>query len=92
MSNVERKCTKVCFANESAADFYIKKLKKTSKRSVKPITSYLCPSCLSWHLSSSINYDDMKMIYKDREIANLKTKVLNLRNENETLKKKLGIA
>lgn len=82
----KEKCTKTSFKDEEAAEYYIKKLKKTSRRTVKPVASYLCPTCLNWHLTSSINHEDMRLIYKEREIENLKIKIANLRKENEGIR------
>jgi len=46
-------CRKTQFATEEDARFYIKKLRRTSKRDVIPKRAYLCPKCLHWHLTSS---------------------------------------
>jgi hypothetical protein len=51
-------CKKVSFCDERYADEYISKLNKTSKRKLKPVRSYLCDKCLTWHITSieQINY------------------------------------
>lgn len=87
MSN--SKCSKVFFADEKFANMYIEKLKKTSTRSVKPVRAYLCEKCLSWHLTSIESNENMQLVYKERQINNLKAKVLHLQNEVEILKLKL---
>lgn len=80
-------CTKVSFADENYANQYIAKLKKTSKRSVIPVRAYLCETCLNWHLSSRQSNEIMQLVYKDREIANLKSKIAHLetllKNKND---------
>lgn len=45
-------CKKTKFATEEYAAAYVKKLQKTSKRKVVPQRTYLCPECLTWHLTS----------------------------------------
>ena len=79
-------CKKVKFADESTADFYLKKLKHTSHRKVKPVRSYLCPDCLSWHLTSRTEKDydliaDLRVIIKDRNdtIAKLNQRISELK-------------
>jgi len=84
------RCKKVCFADEKSAIAYIDKLNKTSVRAVKPVRSYLCPKCFTWHLTSIESRENMLLVYKDREISNLKRKVEHLKNEVEILKKKLN--
>jgi len=51
MEQVSLSCKKVSFATEKDAEFYIKKLKATSKRDVVPMRSYLCEVCFRWHLT-----------------------------------------
>lgn len=82
-------CKKVRFVNEEAALFYIQKLKKTSKRARKPVNAYLCPQCLSWHLTSIESKENKQLIYKDREIVNLKKKIDHLNKEIQRLKSKI---
>jgi len=50
-------CKKVYFATEADADYYIKKLAKTSKRDTKPVRAYLCEKCNCWHLTSWAEVD-----------------------------------
>ena len=83
-----RKCKKVYFANEKIAEYYIEKLHKTSTRKVKPVRAYLCEKCLNWHLTSIISEESKQIIHKDRQIANLKAKVLHLENEVKRLTNK----
>lgn len=79
------KCKKASFINERLADEYIKKLKKTSNRSVKPHRAYLCPICFCWHLTSYFDKEDMKLVYKEREIVNLKNKIASLESKIKEL-------
>lgn len=44
-------CIKTKFVDEKAALFYIDKLKRTSTRINVPKRAYLCPKCLSYHLT-----------------------------------------
>lgn len=74
-----RPCKKVSFINEKYANEFIDKLKETSVRSIKPCRAYLCDICLTWHLTSTESKETYTMILKDRQIANLKKKVENLR-------------
>lgn len=82
------KCKKVYFANENSAKFYIEKLNKTSLRKVKPVRAYLCEKCLNWHLTSIVSEENRQLIYKDRQIANLKAKIQHLENEIQRLTNK----
>jgi len=81
-------CKKVKFVNEASAEMYIKKLKGTSVRAKKPVRAYLCEKCLSWHLTSIEAKENMQLVYANREINNLKAKVLHLQNESTGLKKR----
>lgn len=80
-------CKKVSFADESSANFYIHKLKRTSERKTVPIRAYLCPNCNCWHLTSQ-ETKDIEML--NRQIKNLKAKVEHYKRENEILKNKLN--
>ena len=83
------KCNKVYFSDEKNAQLYIDKLNKTSCRSIKPVRAYLCDKCLNWHLTSIESRENMQLVYKERQINNLKAKIIHLQNENEILKLKL---
>lgn len=74
-------CKKTRFANEKFANDYIDKLHKTSSRKLKPIRTYLCDKCLTWHLTSISAEKDMQLVYKDRQINNLKKKIIELENK-----------
>jgi hypothetical protein len=79
------KCKKVSFVDEKFAKVYIEKLHKTSKRALKPVNSYLCHKCLLWHLTSIESKENMQLIYKERQINNLKAKIISLKSEIELL-------
>jgi hypothetical protein len=81
-------CTKVYFADEKNANSYIDKLHKTSDRTLKPVRAYLCEKCLNWHLTSIESHENMQLIYKERQINNLKAKILHLEKEIENLTNK----
>lgn len=81
-----KKCKKVSFSDEKMAILYIEKLKKTSKRSLKPVNSYLCPKCLNWHLTKIESLENMQIKYKDRQIEKLKEKIQRLENEIKVLR------
>jgi hypothetical protein len=78
------RCSKVAFANESSALFYIAKLKKTSHREIKPVNTYLCEKCLTWHLTSIESKEVKEVKYLKRQIENLKAKLLKLQNETQS--------
>ena len=84
-----KRCKKVSFADEKFAQTYIDKLHKTSNRRLIPVRSYLCEKCLLWHLTSIESRENMQLVHKDRQINNLKSKIIHLQNENQTLKLKL---
>ena len=82
-------CKKVSFINEKFALEYIDKLQRTSTRSRKPVNAYLCHHCLSWHLTS-IELKEIKQLkFLNRQVENLKSKVLHLQKENSRLILKL---
>lgn len=83
------KCSKVSFANELFANKYIEKLKNTSTRRLKPVRSYLCENCLNWHLTSIEGTEVKRQIEYERQINNLKSKVIHLQNEVKILRLKL---
>lgn len=70
----KKKCKKVSFPNEEAAGFYMVKLNKTAKYKKKLGNVYLCPDCLTWHMTSQ----------KDDQVHNLEVK---LTKKNEHIKK-----
>jgi len=82
-------CKKTYFIDEKNALFYIDKLKRTSCREKIPVSAYLCTKCMNWHLTSIALVDhksNMQIVYLKREIDNLKAKILELQNENKSLK------
>lgn len=86
-------CTKVKFSDEKQAKYYIDKLKNTSIREKKPIRAYLCPHCLSWHLTSKTEKEDLQMEKYRQEIKNknaiitqLQQRVVELKGEVRQLK------
>jgi len=80
-------CKKVSFINENYANSYIKKLKKTSNRDIKPVRSYLCEDCLKWHLTSIQSNEVTQLVYRERQIKNLKKTIESLNEKIEELKK-----
>lgn len=82
-------CKKVSFADEKYAQMYIDKLQKTSNRKLKPVRSYLCEKCFNWHLTSIESRENLQLAHKEKQIFNLKNKVVNLQKEVERLKSKI---
>jgi len=78
-------CKKVSFLNEKFALEYIAKLKKTSYRDIKPVNTYLCPKCLTWHITSIESKEVKEVKYLKRQIENLKTKIIQLQNKSEKI-------
>lgn len=91
----KKPCTKVKYATEKNALFYIEKLKNTSKRTVVPIRAYLCPFCLCWHLTSNEKRDEVEKIKKqlietEMEVSK-RDEIIRKKNEEMTaLQKKLS--
>lgn len=82
-------CKKVRFANEKFAQEYINKLSRTSNRERKPLRAYLCPFCLTWHLTSQIDRNDQ---FTDDHKAELKKKneiIRTLQDRIHKLKQKI---
>jgi len=82
--NDKIECTKVKFSDEKQADYYIRKLQNTSHREKKPISSYLCPHCFNWHLTSKI--ERVKIEKKDPIVLALEEEKRKLNNELSKLK------
>lgn len=90
-------CKKTKFADQEAANFYIKKLKDTSTRDYIPCRAYLCPDCNSWHITKIIDktFDwklNEKIIMmqsvidgKNKTIAELEEKIKKLFALNQML-------
>lgn len=86
-------CKKTSFANEQYAIDYIEKIHKTSTRLKKPIETYLCDKCLTWHLTS-IKRGPMpefmgKIDKLQRRVDNYERQVVNLKTERDALKEKV---
>lgn len=81
-------CTKTKFATEAQCDFYIKKLKDTSSRKVKPTRAYLCPHCTSWHLTSQTAKDVEKLEKLYKKIKSQKQSIVELHEVIKKLKNK----
>lgn len=54
-------CKKVKFSDQNQAEAYIKKLKNSSTREIIPVITYLCTTCLAWHLTSRISHEMEKI-------------------------------
>jgi chromosome segregation ATPase len=80
-------CTKVRFATEKDALFYIDKLNKTSIRDKVPIATYLCHHCNLWHLTSRNSKENQEIFKLRQEIDVLITKIETLVKEAELLKR-----
>ena len=78
-------CKKACFSTEEMADYYIDKLKRTSKRQMKPLRAYLCPLCFTWHLTSLKETTDFEISQQERQINNLRRKCENYKSEVKKL-------
>lgn len=86
-------CKKAKFATEKDADFFIQKLKATSKRAKIPTSSYFCQRCTSWHLTSlkqnewkeavslKKQLESLKLAHKE-EVKVLKEQISLLKQEN----------
>ena len=61
-----KECTKVKFSDEAQAENYIQKFQQTSKNKVKPIRSYLCKKCLSWHITTKPNKYEAERALKEK--------------------------
>jgi len=79
------KCSKVYFADERFDQEYIDKLQRTSNRRLKPVRAYLCEKCLNWHLTSIEGREAKDKANNDRQINNLKPKIIHLESEVKRL-------
>jgi len=80
LMNQDAKCKKIRYADEETAEYYLNKLKETSKRKLKPTRVYLCEKCFTWHLTSigyEAEYDD-KTASLQLENKRLKGKITHL--------------
>jgi len=82
-------CSKVYFSDERFAQEYINKLQRTSNRRIKPVRAYLCEKCLNWHLTSIEGNEARDKANNDRQINNLKSKIIHLEAEVKRLNLKL---
>ena len=92
-------CTKTKFANERFALEWIEKLKKTSVRKVKPVRTYMCQYCGSWHLTSKVENvvtqaEAYKIKLKELEalIAAQKEEIESLKVTHKNYTKKVNFA
>ncbi len=93
-------CTKkTAFATEKIANAYLKQLARTSTRKKFPTRSYLCTTCLSWHVTSkTVNqFDQEKNIQatlqkRNKEIETLKSNLTKKTDEIFDLKYDLAAA
>ncbi len=88
--DMAKECTKVKFANEGYAKFYLDKIRKTSKRGKVPVSTYLC-KCGSWHLTSQINHNDTNSLVKELSILKQLHTELKTSYDAQILKLKLEI-
>lgn len=82
-------CKKASFANEEIAMKFIKKLQETSKRQKVPKSAYLCPKCMTWHITSSRQWDDESdeaKKYKN-QIAKLGRQLMDANNRIKRLER-----
>jgi len=79
-------CKKTSFTTEDYAEFYIKKLKTTSKRNVLPVRAYLCEKCFQWHLT---HLQPIDVISFQFEFDKMKSKIIRLENELSEAKLKI---
>jgi hypothetical protein len=68
------------------------KLRKTSNREINPISAYLCPKCLAWHLTSHPDKEFQKLfkatsIISNEQIKKHKKRIEILENTINQLKK-----
>ena len=99
-------CKKVRFSDEVSAERYIIILNRTEKkRRVTPVRAYLCPDCLSWHLTSGKDREEeeirklkwrveelsKKVNNQNRVINELNHKIREVKDKNNELRKELGI-
>lgn len=82
-------CDKTRFTTEKDAVFYIEKLKKTSIRDKRPKSAYLCPHCLSWHLTSQDQKYDNRIAKYTAEIKRLGFIIKSLNEKIESQKKQI---
>lgn len=80
-------CTKVSFADEKLANYYIDKLQKTSVRKKVPVKAYLCEKCFNWHLTHKEDYFILREEHEEI-VKELKSKVDTLNKQVEILTKK----
>lgn len=92
IKNEIKVCSKVSFADEQQALFYIEKLSKTSKRKVVPQRTYLCHKCVNWHLTSQEQIKTYDVISQelDELKKELQTKDKLIKSLQETIEYERG--
>lgn len=81
-------CKKTKFVNEAQAFAYVEKLQKTSERVYKPSRAYLCPICLTWHLTKTDDWESLRIkrlegeiLKKNEIITRLEARIVELKNQ-----------
>lgn len=82
-------CKKVKFRSEGACNEFIKKKKRTSINS-KPAESYLCPKCMSWHVTSNVDQTRDRLELAHKEIKNKNKLIHELNTRIHDLKMEIG--
>ena len=89
----KKHCTKTSFATEKDAQNFIDKLVKTSIREKTPRSAYLCPDCNNWHVTSSIQYKELRVKLEAQavEITELKSQLKEAKKTQPFKKKIAGL-
>lgn len=82
-------CNKVKFATEAFALYYLEKLKATSCRTKTPKSVYLCPKCLTWHLTSCDTPEEFINKKSKEKIESLTNDVFIMSRTINSMKTKL---
>lgn len=73
-------CKKVCYTTKEFAELDIKRFKFKDDGRVKPIRSYKCDRCNTYHITKNIDYEATNLFLVSENL-NLRSKIIDLESK-----------